>query len=109
MRGWMRAKRLVGRVIGERRRRAFVLAGIFLVIATVAAVFVSRQVAIAGLRHQVARLEAQQADATAQQKVLRAEVASTTDPKTLEEEARQRLGLVKPGEEKVFFVEEDSP
>jgi cell division protein FtsL len=109
MRGWTRAKRLVGRVIGERRRRAFVLAGIFLVVATVAAIFVSRQVSIAELRHQVARLEAQQVDATTQQKALRAEVASTTDPKTLEEEARQRLGLVKPGEEKVFFVEEDSP
>jgi len=109
MRGWAQARRLVGRVVGGRRRRTLALAVVFLVVATLAAVFVSRQVAIAGLRHEIARLEAHQADATAQQKVLRAEVASTSDPKALEEEARRRLGLVKPGEEKVFFIEGDSP
>ncbi len=109
MRGWARAKRLFERVTGDRRRRVIVLGSVFVLVATLAAIFVSRQVAIAGLRHEIARLEAQQAEATAQQKELRADVASTSDPKTLEDEARRRLGLVKPGEEKVFFVEEESP
>jgi cell division protein FtsB len=106
MRGWARAKRLFDRVVGQRHRRAFILAAVFLALATIAAIFVSRQVAIAGLRREIARLESRQAEATAAQKDLRAEVASTTNSATLEEEARKRLGLIKPGEEKIFFVEE---
>jgi cell division protein FtsB len=109
MRGWARAKSLFERVTGGRRRRAIVLGSVFVLVATLAAIFVSRQVAIAGLRREIARVEAQQTEATAQQKELRADVASTSDPKTLEDEARRRLGLVEPGEEKVFFVEEESP
>jgi cell division protein FtsB len=109
MRGWAGAKSLFERVTGDRRRRFLVLTSVFVLLATLAAIFISRQVAIAGLRREIARLEAQQVEATAQQKELRAGVASTSDPKTLEDEARKRLGLVEPGEEKVFFVEEESP
>lgn len=109
MKGWARAKGLFDRVVGDRRRRVIVLVSVFLIVATLAAIFVSRQVAIAGLRREIARLKAQQADATTQQKELRADVASTSDPKTLRDEARRRLGLVEPGEEKAYFVEEESP
>jgi cell division protein FtsB len=109
MRGRARARRLLDRVVGQRHRRAFVLCGVVLVVATVAAVFISRQVAISNLRRDISRLEAGQTAAASEQKALRAEVASTSDSKTLEEEARRRLGLVKPGEEKVFFVEESAP
>jgi cell division protein FtsB len=86
-----------------------VIGTVVALVATLTAVFVSRQVAMAGFRRDIARLEAQQAQAGARQKELRAEVASTSDPKTLEDEVRRRLGLVEPGEEKVFFVEEGSP
>jgi cell division protein FtsB len=109
MRGWARAKSLLSRVAGSRRRRVIVLGSAFALVATLAAIFVSRQVAITGLRRDIARLEAGQVQATAEQKGLRAEVASTSDPKALADEVRRRLGLVEPGEEKAFFVEEDSP
>ncbi len=109
MRGWARAKSLLNRFTGNRRRRMIALGLGFAVIATLAAIFISRQVALVGFRRDIARIETEQAQAATRQKELRAEVASTSDPKTLEDEARRRLGLVKPGEEKVFFVEEGSP
>jgi len=73
---------------------------------TVAAVFISRQVSMASMRREIARLKTDQVEAAAHQKELRSDLASTKDPKTLEDEIRQKLGLVKPGEEKAFFVEE---
>lgn len=112
MRGWAKAKaraaKLLGRLEG-RRRRWVALGCVIILLGTVAAVFISRQVAMIGMRREIERLEAQKVAAAAEQKALRAELASTTDSKTLEEEIRRRLGLVKPGEEKVFFVEENGP
>ncbi len=109
MRGWAKAKSLLQRIATDRRRRLIVGGSIVLVLLTIAAVFLSRQLAIGGLRRELASLQAQQGQAAARQKELRADVASTSDPKTLEDEARRRLGLVRSGEEKVFFVEENSP
>ncbi len=110
MRGWASAKKLVGRfAAGDRRRRRIVLILSFAFVATLAAVFVSRQISIADMRRDVARLRADQAAAAARQKELRTEVSSTTNRATLEAEARERLGLVLPGEEKAYFVEERVP
>ncbi len=112
MRGWGTAKGGIARLLdrlGGRRRRWVAVGCVVVLFGTITAVFVSRQVAMAGLRRETARLETQQADAAARQKELRADLASTTNAKALEDEIRSRLGLVKPGEEKVFFVEEDSP
>jgi cell division protein FtsB len=109
MRGWAKAKSLLQRVAVDRHRRRVVAASIVFLLLAIAAVFLSRQLAISGLRRELADIMAQQTQAAARQKELRADVASTSDPKTLEDEARKRLGLIRPGEEKVFFVEEDSP
>jgi cell division protein FtsB len=109
MRGWAKAKSLVQRMSTDRRRRLIVVGSVVVLFLTIAAVFVSRQLAIGGLRRELADVNAQQAQASARQKELRADVASTSDPKTLETEARKRLGLIRSGEEKVFFVEENSP
>jgi cell division protein FtsB len=109
MRGWARAKSLLQRMATDRRRRLVVAGSVVFVVLTIAALFLSRQLAIGGLRRELASLKAQQVEATARQKELRADVASTSDPKTLEDEARRRLGLIRSGEEKIFFVEEDSP
>lgn len=110
MRGWAGAKKLVARFAGgDRRRRRVVLILSLALVATLAGVFVSRQVSIAGMRRDVAKLKAEQAVAATRQKELRAEVASTTNRATLEREARERLGLVLPGEEKAYFVEEGAP
>jgi cell division protein FtsB len=109
MRGWARAKSLLQRMATDRRRRLVVVGSVVFAVLTIAALFLSRQLAIGGLRRELASLKAQQVQATARQKELRADVASTSDPKTLEDEARRRLGLIRSGEEKIFFVEEDSP
>jgi cell division protein FtsB len=109
MRGWAKAKGLLQRMAIDRRRQRVVVGSVVLLLLAIAAVFLSRQLAIGGLRRELAGVKAEQAQAVARQKELRAGVASTSDPKTLEDEARRRLGLVRWGEEKVFFVEENSP
>jgi cell division protein FtsL len=110
MRGWAGVQRVLGRLAAAtRRRRIVVFVSVLTLVATLAAIFVSRQFTIDGLRRETTRLEQEQTQAEARQKELRTEVASTTSPKRLEEEARKRLGLVSPGEEKVFFIEEGSP
>ncbi len=110
MRGWVGAKGWLRRWVGGgRQRRVIVFLLAFALVAALAGVFVGRQAGIAALRRDIARLEADRTAAAARQKELRAEVASTTDPKVLEDEIRIRLGLVRPTEEKVFFIEESSP
>jgi cell division protein FtsB len=109
MRVWARAKSLLQQLPVARHRRRVVAGSIALLLLTVVAIFVSRQFAVAGLRRDIARLGVEQAAAEVEQKELRAGVASTSDPATLEEEVRERLGLVKRTEEKVFFVEEKGP
>jgi cell division protein FtsB len=109
MRGWAKAKSLLRGIATDRHRRLVVVGSIVLLLLAIAAVFLSRQLAIGGLRRELARVKAQEVQAAARQKELRADVASTSDPKTLEDEARRRLGLVRSGEEKIFFVEENSP
>jgi cell division protein FtsB len=109
MRGWAKAKSLLQRITTDRHRRLVVVGSVVLLVLAIAAVFLSRQLAIGGLRRELADVNVRQVQASARQKELRADVASTSDPKTLEAEARRRLGLVRSGEEKVFFVEENSP
>lgn len=113
MRAWLRAKArakdLFDRLGGRRHRRWMVLGLTFVLVASLVAVFVRREVMIAGLRRQIAQLEARQVEAAAEEEALRAELASTKSDATLERVIRERLGLVRPNEEKAFFVEGPSP
>jgi cell division protein FtsB len=76
------------------------------VVVLVVGTFLSRGLGILHLRHDLVRLDQATRDATAEQKQLRAELASSSSAKVIEDQARQKLGLIKPGEEKVIFVGE---
>ena len=76
------------------------------VVSLVLGTFLGRGLGILQLRHDLARLDRATQEATAEQKRLRAELASSSSAKVLEDQAREKLGLIKPGEEKVIFVGE---
>ena len=56
------------------------------------------------LNHDLAALESEEAYACAMQQELQSRLALQNDPITIELSAREQLGLVKPGEEKVIFI-----
>jgi len=68
--------------------------------------FVGRSFEIRRLRRDLADLRISLRGAEEEGETLRARLALRDDPKTIEDLARERLGLVKPGEEKVIFVGE---
>lgn len=57
---------------------------------------------VSGARDEVARLEAEVAAATQENAELEYQLAHSDDPETIEDIARNKLGLVKPGE-KIFY------
>jgi len=91
------------------RRRPIVLLGFAAIALAIAGTFLVRQVDILRLRRDAAVLRRQYAEEGVRTEELRTRLAKTSDPAVLEEEARRRLGLVKPGEEKIFFLEEGNP
>lgn len=87
--------------------RLAVAISIFIVTALCIALFVTRQVEIVRRRQLVATLSWQREAALAEQDQLRDRLASADDLAAIELQARERLGLVLPGEEKIIFVEEE--
>lgn len=69
--------------------------------------YLGRTFEIRRLRGNLSILAQQAKGALATQEELRARLALQNDPAMIEEEARRLLGLVKPGEEKVIFIEGD--
>lgn len=67
--------------------------------------FVVQALEIRSLRRDLAELHAAEQAATVEQGALRERLAEADDLDAVEEEARERLGWVRPGEEKVVFVE----
>jgi len=94
------------RRISYRRRRIFALVGVVLLVGWIAAVFALRGVEIGGLRLDLNRIRIEQQAALAEQTLLREALAAKDDPSEIEDYARERLGLVMPGEEKVIFDRE---
>ena len=56
------------------------------------------------LNHDLATLKSEETLALAMQQELRSRLALKDDPATIELSAREQLGLIKPGEEKVIFI-----
>ena len=93
--------------IDYQRRRIVAVVGITLLVCWIAAVFVLRAVEIRGLRAELTRIRSEQQAALAEQAALRETLASKDDPELIEDHARDRLGLVMPGEEKIIFDREE--
>ena len=93
--------------IDYRRRRILAVVGFTLLVCWIAVVFVLRAVEIGGLRTELSRIRSEQQAALAEEAALRETLASKDDPEVIEDHARDRLGLVMPGEEKVIFDREE--
>jgi len=66
-----------------------------------------RFVTVNRLQQQVALLRADEQVALDEQSALRARLAQKDDPQAIEDVAREKLGLVKPGEQLIIFVRGD--
>ena len=69
--------------------------------------YVGRFLTIRELRNELAVLSDQEQVARSLQEGLEERLAKAGDPETIERLSRELLGLVKPGEEKVIFLEEN--
>jgi len=69
--------------------------------------YVGRFITIGRLQAELALLHEQERVALALKEQLEARLARSANPETIERLARDLLGLVRPGEEKVIFLEED--
>lgn len=91
------------RAIGRHAVLWLVVAvGIFL-----ASLYAVRFVAIHRLQQEVASLSIAEQTALDEQSTLRAHLAQKDDPQAIEDVAREKLGLVKPGEQLIIFVKGD--
>ena len=72
-----------------------------------ASVYAIRFVTIHRLEQQVAVLSEKEQVALSEQAALRARLAMKDDPQAIEDVAREKLGLVKPGEQLIIFVKGD--
>ncbi len=79
---------------------------IFFLVLFLCLTFIGRSLKIYRLRHDLADLQISLEQEERRRDDLRAHLALKDDPKTIEEVARERLGLVMPGEEKIIFVGE---
>lgn len=77
------------------------------VVGLLASLFLGRFFEIRRLRGELSTFVEQERAALATQEMLREQLASKDDPEMLEDKARELLGLVKPSEEKVIFIEGD--
>jgi cell division protein FtsB len=106
MRATLRYPEAVERRSGEGRLRLLVWLVVF-ALGLLAWLYLSRYSEIQRLRHDLSILAQKETRALITQQQLRAELEKKDDPKRIEDLAREWLGLVKPGEEKVIFIEEE--
>ncbi|MBN1858987.1 septum formation initiator family protein [Candidatus Bipolaricaulota bacterium] len=93
----------------KRRRRFGALILILTSVSLLLALFIGRDLTIRSLRRDVAALEADCSVASIDQMALREALSHADDSSVIEEIARRELGLIYPGEEKVYFLEDDKP
>ncbi len=91
-----------------RRSRFHVLCLVLVaVMSLLASLFLGRFFEIRRLKSELSTLMEQERTALATQEMLREQLALKDDPQMLEDKARELLGLVKPSEEKIVFIEGD--
>ena len=91
------------RQIGRRALLWLVVVSVFLL----TSLYAIRFVTISRLQQQVAVLSMKEQSVLDEQSALRACLAQKDDPQAIEDVAREKLGLVKPGEQLIIFVEGD--
>ena len=91
----------------KRGRIRVVIVAVLAIVGLLAALYLGRFFEIRRLRSELSALMQQERAALVTQEELREQVALQDDPEVLEEKARELLGLVKPHEEKVIFIEEE--
>lgn len=77
------------------------------VILFLVSLYAVRFVTIRKLSQQVSALSVEEQSALNEQSALRARLAQKDDLKAIEDVAREKLGLVKPGEQLIIFVKGD--
>ena len=101
----MDAMRVSSSERSPRQGRRLVLLGVLIVIiGLIASIYIGRFITIVRLQTQLSDLVEQERVALAVQVDLRARLALRDDPQAIEDVARAKIGLVKPGEEKVIFL-----
>ena len=91
------------RQIGRRALLWIVIVSVILL----TSLYAIRFVTVNRLQQQVALLRAEEQAALDEQSALRARLAQKDDPQAIEDVAREKLGLVKPGEQLIIFVRGD--
>jgi len=91
------------RQIGRRALLWIVIVSVILL----TSLYTIRFVTVNRLQQQVADLSANEQRALDEQAALRAQLAKSNDPQAIEDVAREKLGLVKPGEQLIIFVRGD--
>ena len=108
MRGGRRRRRPIRRAAAAPKwinRTTLALVALGVIGALAGSLFVVQALEIRSLRRDLAVLHAAEQAAIAEQAALRERLAEADDLAAVEEEARARLGWVRPGEEKVVFVD----
>ena len=77
------------------------------IVGLLASLFLGRFFEMRRVQGELSVLVQQEREALAAQEELREQLALKDDPEMIEQKARELLGLVKPDEEKVIFVEGD--
>ena len=100
-----------GHFVPERHPRhcrlRIVVCVLIAIVGLLASLYLSRFFTIQQLQRNLSGLMQEETVALSAQAELRAQLALKNDPQTIEDMARELLGLVKPGEEKVIFIEGD--
>jgi cell division protein FtsB len=97
-----------GAAAPKRIRRTGLYLAVFSVLGClVVSLLILQALEIRSLRRGLQDLQAAQHEALIEQAALRERLAEKDDPEAVEEEARERLGWVLPGEEKVIFIGEE--
>ena len=103
-----RASRYFARERHPRKTRLYIWCfAVLAIVGLLASLFLGRFFEMRRLQGELSVLLQQERGALAAQEELRERLALKDDPEMIEQKARELLGLVKPDEEKVIFVEGD--
>jgi len=87
------------------RPRHVLFVAVFVAFGLLASIYITRALEIGHLGNQIETLLDQEKTALDRQVTLHQRLAQKDDPAAIERVAREKLGLIMPGEEKVIFIQ----